>query len=92
MSPEQWRCIFNVFYCVLQALQELKGKTEEIPCVVGNEEVWTKDIRYQLSVSFVLDLCVFQNSPTILLRIYGVNIKQKPPNNQKLHVVLRKAM
>ncbi|XP_030634671.1 delta-1-pyrroline-5-carboxylate dehydrogenase, mitochondrial [Chanos chanos] len=32
-----------------KALQELKGKTEEIPCVVGDEEVWTKDIRYQLS-------------------------------------------
>ncbi|RXN12223.1 delta-1-pyrroline-5-carboxylate mitochondrial [Labeo rohita] len=32
-----------------KALQNLKGKTEEIPCVVGNEEVWTKDIRYQLS-------------------------------------------
>uniref|UniRef100_A0A672RSI7 Multifunctional fusion protein n=1 Tax=Sinocyclocheilus grahami TaxID=75366 RepID=A0A672RSI7_SINGR len=33
------------------ALQNLKGRTEEIPCVVGNEEVWTKDVRYQLSVS-----------------------------------------
>uniref|UniRef100_A0A8C1H7C9 Multifunctional fusion protein n=1 Tax=Cyprinus carpio carpio TaxID=630221 RepID=A0A8C1H7C9_CYPCA len=32
-----------------KALQKLKGKTEEIPCVIGNEEVWTKDIRYQLS-------------------------------------------
>uniref|UniRef100_A0A671RPE3 Aldehyde dehydrogenase 4 family, member A1 n=1 Tax=Sinocyclocheilus anshuiensis TaxID=1608454 RepID=A0A671RPE3_9TELE len=32
-----------------KALQNLKGKTEEIPCVVGNEEVWTKDIRYRLS-------------------------------------------
>uniref|UniRef100_A0A671M8C5 Multifunctional fusion protein n=1 Tax=Sinocyclocheilus anshuiensis TaxID=1608454 RepID=A0A671M8C5_9TELE len=32
-----------------KALQNLKGKTEEIPCVIGNEEVWTKDIRYQLS-------------------------------------------
>uniref|UniRef100_A0A8C9SRN7 Delta-1-pyrroline-5-carboxylate dehydrogenase, mitochondrial n=1 Tax=Scleropages formosus TaxID=113540 RepID=A0A8C9SRN7_SCLFO len=31
------------------ALQELKGKTEEIPCVVGDDHVWTKDIRYQLS-------------------------------------------
>uniref|UniRef100_A0A672ZE51 Multifunctional fusion protein n=1 Tax=Sphaeramia orbicularis TaxID=375764 RepID=A0A672ZE51_9TELE len=27
----------------------LQGKTEEIPCVVGDEHVWTKDIRYQLS-------------------------------------------
>uniref|UniRef100_A0A8C1V4H2 Multifunctional fusion protein n=1 Tax=Cyprinus carpio TaxID=7962 RepID=A0A8C1V4H2_CYPCA len=35
--------------CNHQALQKLKGKTEEIPCVIGNEEVWTKDIRYQLS-------------------------------------------
>ncbi|XP_064160717.1 delta-1-pyrroline-5-carboxylate dehydrogenase, mitochondrial isoform X2 [Anguilla rostrata] len=34
---------------LLKALQELKGKTEEIPCVVGDEHVWTKDIRYQLS-------------------------------------------
>ncbi|KTF84016.1 hypothetical protein cypCar_00025786 [Cyprinus carpio] len=32
-----------------KALQNLKGKTEEIPCVIGNEEVWTKDVRYQLS-------------------------------------------
>uniref|UniRef100_A0A672RSD5 Multifunctional fusion protein n=1 Tax=Sinocyclocheilus grahami TaxID=75366 RepID=A0A672RSD5_SINGR len=31
------------------ALQNLKGRTEEIPCVVGNEEVWTKDVRYQLA-------------------------------------------
>uniref|UniRef100_A0A8C9VFE2 Multifunctional fusion protein n=1 Tax=Scleropages formosus TaxID=113540 RepID=A0A8C9VFE2_SCLFO len=34
---------------LLKALQELKGKTEEIPCVVGDDHVWTKDIRYQLS-------------------------------------------
>ncbi|XP_033822801.1 delta-1-pyrroline-5-carboxylate dehydrogenase, mitochondrial [Periophthalmus magnuspinnatus] len=34
---------------LLQALQNLHGKTEEIPCVVGDEQVWTKDIRYQLS-------------------------------------------
>ncbi|KAG7253802.1 hypothetical protein CRUP_000405 [Coryphaenoides rupestris] len=35
---------------VLQgALSELKGKTEEIPCVVGDEHVWTSDVRYQLS-------------------------------------------
>ncbi|XP_072521978.1 delta-1-pyrroline-5-carboxylate dehydrogenase, mitochondrial [Salminus brasiliensis] len=32
-----------------KALKNLKGKTEEIPCVVGDEQVWTKDIRYQLS-------------------------------------------
>ncbi|XP_028921221.1 delta-1-pyrroline-5-carboxylate dehydrogenase, mitochondrial isoform X2 [Ornithorhynchus anatinus] len=32
-----------------QALKDLKGKTEEIPCVVGGEEVWTPDVRYQLS-------------------------------------------
>ncbi|XP_053307885.1 delta-1-pyrroline-5-carboxylate dehydrogenase, mitochondrial [Spea bombifrons] len=32
-----------------KALQELKGKTEEIPCVVGGEAVWTEDVRYQLS-------------------------------------------
>lgn len=34
-----------------QALAGLKGTTEEIPCVVGDEHVWTKDVRYQLSVS-----------------------------------------
>ncbi|KAI5623018.1 delta-1-pyrroline-5-carboxylate dehydrogenase, mitochondrial precursor, partial [Silurus asotus] len=32
-----------------KVLQELKGKTEEIPCVIGDEKIWTKDIRYQLS-------------------------------------------
>lgn len=49
-----WSCVSDwssLFYFVHQALQNLKGKTEEIPCVIGNEEVWTKDIRYQLSVS-----------------------------------------
>ncbi|XP_013855576.1 delta-1-pyrroline-5-carboxylate dehydrogenase, mitochondrial [Austrofundulus limnaeus] len=34
---------------LLQVLDRLKGQTEEIPCVVGDEHVWTKDIRYQLS-------------------------------------------
>ncbi|XP_068450375.1 delta-1-pyrroline-5-carboxylate dehydrogenase, mitochondrial [Clinocottus analis] len=34
---------------LLKALDGLKGKTEEIPCVVGDEHVWTNDIRYQLS-------------------------------------------
>ncbi|XP_076602679.1 delta-1-pyrroline-5-carboxylate dehydrogenase, mitochondrial [Chaetodon auriga] len=34
---------------LLKALDSVKGKTEEIPCVVGDEHVWTKDIRYQLS-------------------------------------------
>ncbi|KAK2821565.1 hypothetical protein Q7C36_020908 [Tachysurus vachellii] len=32
-----------------KALKDLKGKTEEIPCVIGDEQIWTKDIRYQLS-------------------------------------------
>ncbi|KAJ7998608.1 hypothetical protein DPEC_G00206660 [Dallia pectoralis] len=32
-----------------KALDKLKEKTEEIPCVVGDEHVWTKEIRYQLS-------------------------------------------
>uniref|UniRef100_A0A8C2XF94 Multifunctional fusion protein n=1 Tax=Cyclopterus lumpus TaxID=8103 RepID=A0A8C2XF94_CYCLU len=32
-----------------KALDGLKGKTEEIPCVVGDEHVWTEDVRYQLS-------------------------------------------
>ncbi|XP_034721220.1 delta-1-pyrroline-5-carboxylate dehydrogenase, mitochondrial, partial [Etheostoma cragini] len=34
---------------VFQALSSLRGQTEDIPCVVGDEQVWTKDIRYQLS-------------------------------------------
>ncbi|KAM7006310.1 delta-1-pyrroline-5-carboxylate dehydrogenase, mitochondrial [Tautogolabrus adspersus] len=34
---------------LLKALDGLKGTTEEIPCVVGDEHVWTKDVRYQLS-------------------------------------------
>ncbi|KAM5132515.1 delta-1-pyrroline-5-carboxylate dehydrogenase, mitochondrial [Mantella aurantiaca] len=32
-----------------KALHELRDKTEEIPCVVGGEAVWTKDVRYQVS-------------------------------------------
>ncbi|GAA6087851.1 delta-1-pyrroline-5-carboxylate dehydrogenase, mitochondrial [Tachysurus ichikawai] len=34
---------------LVEALKDLKGKTEEIPCVIGDEQIWTKDIRYQLS-------------------------------------------
>ncbi|XP_077433557.1 delta-1-pyrroline-5-carboxylate dehydrogenase, mitochondrial isoform X2 [Vanacampus margaritifer] len=34
---------------LLQALERLKSSTEEIPCVVGDEHVWTGDVRYQLS-------------------------------------------
>lgn len=34
-----------------QALSALKSQTEAIPCVVGDEEVWTSDVQYQLSVS-----------------------------------------
>lgn len=34
-----------------QALKDLKGRTEAIPCVVGDEEVWTSDVQYQVSVS-----------------------------------------
>ncbi|KAJ7306600.1 hypothetical protein JRQ81_009987 [Phrynocephalus forsythii] len=32
-----------------KALSDVKGKTEAIPCVVGGEEVWTSDVRYQVS-------------------------------------------
>ncbi|EDL13312.1 aldehyde dehydrogenase 4 family, member A1, isoform CRA_b [Mus musculus] len=32
-----------------KALKDLKGQMEAIPCVVGDEEVWTSDIQYQLS-------------------------------------------
>lgn len=42
----------NAVFSPLQALAELKGRTEAIPCVVGGEEVWTSAVRYQLSVSF----------------------------------------
>lgn len=34
---------------LLKALEAVKGRTEEIPCVVGDDHVWTKDLRYQLS-------------------------------------------
>uniref|UniRef100_A0A8C9GJA5 Multifunctional fusion protein n=1 Tax=Piliocolobus tephrosceles TaxID=591936 RepID=A0A8C9GJA5_9PRIM len=33
-----------------KALKDLKGRTEAIPCVVGDEEVWTSDVQYQVSV------------------------------------------
>uniref|UniRef100_A0A8C0C7M4 Delta-1-pyrroline-5-carboxylate dehydrogenase, mitochondrial n=1 Tax=Balaenoptera musculus TaxID=9771 RepID=A0A8C0C7M4_BALMU len=32
-----------------KALKELKGRTEAVPCVVGDEEVWTSDVQYQVS-------------------------------------------
>ncbi|ELK10454.1 Delta-1-pyrroline-5-carboxylate dehydrogenase, mitochondrial [Pteropus alecto] len=32
-----------------KALKDLKGRTEAIPCVVGDEEVWTADVQYQVS-------------------------------------------
>ncbi|XP_048206314.1 delta-1-pyrroline-5-carboxylate dehydrogenase, mitochondrial [Perognathus longimembris pacificus] len=32
-----------------KALKDLKGQTAAIPCVVGDEEVWTSDVRYQVS-------------------------------------------
>uniref|UniRef100_G1L802 Aldehyde dehydrogenase 4 family member A1 n=1 Tax=Ailuropoda melanoleuca TaxID=9646 RepID=G1L802_AILME len=32
-----------------KALKDLKGQTEAIPCVVGDEEVWTSDVQYQVS-------------------------------------------
>ncbi|XP_051844330.1 delta-1-pyrroline-5-carboxylate dehydrogenase, mitochondrial [Antechinus flavipes] len=32
-----------------QALKDLKNKTEAIPCVIGDEEVWTSDVHYQVS-------------------------------------------
>ncbi|XP_061544774.1 delta-1-pyrroline-5-carboxylate dehydrogenase, mitochondrial isoform X1 [Phycodurus eques] len=34
---------------LLQALEQVKSGTEEIPCVVGDEHVWTDDVRYQVS-------------------------------------------
>ncbi|XP_036602840.1 delta-1-pyrroline-5-carboxylate dehydrogenase, mitochondrial [Trichosurus vulpecula] len=32
-----------------QALKDLKDKTEAIPCIIGDEEVWTSDVQYQVS-------------------------------------------
>ncbi|KAM6173795.1 delta-1-pyrroline-5-carboxylate dehydrogenase, mitochondrial [Erethizon dorsatum] len=32
-----------------KALKDLQGRTEAVPCVVGDEEVWTSDVRYQVS-------------------------------------------
>ncbi|XP_007537338.1 delta-1-pyrroline-5-carboxylate dehydrogenase, mitochondrial [Erinaceus europaeus] len=32
-----------------KALRDLKGKTEAVPCVVGDEEVWTSNVQYQAS-------------------------------------------
>ncbi|KAL2773303.1 delta-1-pyrroline-5-carboxylate dehydrogenase, mitochondrial isoform a precursor, partial [Daubentonia madagascariensis] len=32
-----------------KALKDLKGQTEAVPCVVGDEEVWTSDVQYQVS-------------------------------------------
>uniref|UniRef100_A0A286XK04 Multifunctional fusion protein n=1 Tax=Cavia porcellus TaxID=10141 RepID=A0A286XK04_CAVPO len=32
-----------------KALKDLQGRTETIPCVVGDEEVWTSDVQYQVS-------------------------------------------
>ncbi|XP_029435199.1 delta-1-pyrroline-5-carboxylate dehydrogenase, mitochondrial isoform X2 [Rhinatrema bivittatum] len=34
---------------LIKALRDVKGKTEDIPCVVGGEAVWTGDVRYQVS-------------------------------------------
>ncbi|XP_008319485.1 delta-1-pyrroline-5-carboxylate dehydrogenase, mitochondrial [Cynoglossus semilaevis] len=34
---------------LLKALDDLQGRTEDIPCVVGDEHLWTSDIRHQLS-------------------------------------------
>ncbi|KAM8868173.1 delta-1-pyrroline-5-carboxylate dehydrogenase, mitochondrial [Synchiropus picturatus] len=33
---------------LLQALNKIQGTTEEVPCVVGDEHIWTQDVRYQL--------------------------------------------
>lgn len=38
------------FCPIPQALKDLKGQTEAIPCIVGDEEVWTSSVQYQLSV------------------------------------------
>lgn len=49
-----------------QALKDLKGQTEAIPCVVGDEEVWTSNVQYQLSVGLIgagsCGLCLEESS------------------------------
>ena len=41
-------------YTNVQALKELQGRVEEIPCVVGGREVFTGNIQKQVSVSIIL--------------------------------------
>ena len=38
--------------CV-QALEELQGHVEEIPCVVGGKEIFTGNVQKQVSVSAI---------------------------------------
>ena len=35
---------------VLKSLVDVQSKTQEIPLVIGNEEIWTDDIKYQVCV------------------------------------------
>ena len=44
----------HILHCLFlpQALAELRGKTEDIPCIIGGQEVRTGKTRDQLCVSF----------------------------------------
>ena len=35
---------------VLKNLVQIQSKTEEIPLVIGGEEIWTNDVKYQVCV------------------------------------------
>ena len=37
-----------------QTLEKYKGKTEDIPIVIGDEEIRTKEVKFQVEVSFIL--------------------------------------
>lgn len=71
-----------------QALRDLKGQTEAIPCVVGDEEVWTSDVQYQLSVGPVGGEVSAALSPSPLTarehRAYGLCFGEAPVPSQLL--------
>ena len=41
---------------VEKCLPEIESKTEEIPIMIGDEPIWTSDIKYQVCVSFFFDM------------------------------------
>jgi len=41
---------------VENSLKEIESKTEEVPIMIGDEAIWTNDIKYQVSVSGVFSI------------------------------------